>query len=140
MSDASFTAIFCTQPPFDTPFPNSPTTLAEFLIYLEGRGFVQPALECHSIKRIVDKNSAAAMPTFKITSVEKVGFKTKAASAKGLFDTLTPSCFSSNSKVRLVFRCKFDEKETLVVPQRPVIVMKDNVRLLAKNIIQVTNI
>ena len=141
MSVGSFTGLFTTEPVYDVPFGNAAKPLADFLTYLEGRGHVQPQIECHTVKRAVGKD-ASAMPTFTVKNVEKVGFKVKGTdkNPKAVFSTLTPDVFGASSKVVVVCRCKFDEKESLIVPQRPVVMPKAVYRVPAKTIIKLNNL
>ena len=134
--------ICTTEPVYDNPYPDTPTPLSDFLIYLEGRGHVDPQIECHSAKRKMEQGSS--MPTFTVTISEKVGFKAKAVAdknAKGVFTNLTPEGFCSESdKVRVVNRCKFVEKDRLIVPQRPVVMLKGSYIIPANAIIKMNTV
>ena len=145
MSNASYAGLCSTEPLYDVPFTTEPKSLTDFLVYLEARGVVQPQVECHAIKRIAPKD--ATMPTFDVTNVEKVGFKINPPvvvkgkpNPKAVFAALTPSVFTSGSKVRTVFRCKYEAKESIIVPLRPVVMMTGSSRIPAKTIIQLNNI
>ena len=140
MSESSFTGVYSTEPVYDPPFSRSPAKLSEFLLYLETRGHCQPKIELHTLKRVVGKDSSE-MPTFNINLSEKVGFKVKGTekNPKGVFATLTPEAFGSNDLIKVVMRCKFEEKDKIIVPQRPVLMVKKSHRIAANTIIQLNN-
>ena len=140
LSDSSFSGVFSSEPAYDPPFTTSPAKVSEFLMFLEERGFIQPKLECHNLKRVVGKDSSE-LPSFTITSSEKVGFKVKGAekSQKGLLASLTPENFGSKDLVKVVMRCKFQEKDKIIVPQRPIITAKKSYRIPANTIIKLNS-
>ena len=139
LSDSSFVGIFATEPAYDPPCSSSPEKLSEFLMYLETRGHVQPKIECHTLKRVVGKDQSE-LPTFNVTSNEKVGFKVKGSAGKaGVFGSLTPEAFGSKDLIKVVMRCKFEEKDAMIAPQRPVLMAKQSYRIPANTIIQLNN-
>ena len=140
LSESSFTGVYSTEPEYDLPFSSSPEKFPEFLLYLEKRGHCQPKIECHTLKRVVGKDSSE-LPTFTIKLSEKVGFKVKGTekNPKGVFASLTPDGFGSKDLVKVVMRCKFEEKDKTIVPQRPILMAKKSYRIPANTIIKLNN-
>lgn len=141
MSDPNFLGIYCTEPVYEPPFTTSPEKVPEFLEYLELRGHCQPKIECHTLKRVVGKNSSE-MPTYNITLNEKVGFRAKGTdkNPKAIYSSLTPGAFGNKSLIKVMMRCKFEEKDKMIVPQRPIVMPTKSYRIPANTIIQLNNL
>jgi hypothetical protein len=65
------TAIWTTEPLYDTRFPSEQMPLSAFLDYLAERGKVKVQVECHTLTRDAKKDE------YKISNTERVGFRVK---------------------------------------------------------------
>lgn len=58
------------------------------------------------------------------------------AKTKNILGGVVPSSIKADSKVHFVFRCKYQESTNTIVPQRPALHFKRDVRLPAGTIVQ----
>jgi hypothetical protein len=58
------------------------------------------------------------------------------AKTKNILGGVVPSSIKADSKVHFVFRCKYQESTNTIVPQRPALHFRRDVRLPAGTIVQ----
>ena len=58
------------------------------------------------------------------------------AKTKNILGGVVPSSIKDDSEVHFVFRCKYQESANSIVPQRPAMHLKHDVRLPAGTIVQ----
>ena len=56
--------------------------------------------------------------------------------AKNVLATITPASIKPSSLVRFVHRCKYQGSDNAIVPQRPAVHFKSDVRIPAKTLVQ----
>jgi hypothetical protein len=60
------------------------------------------------------------------------------AKAKSVLSTVDFAQLGTSATVKLVFRCKYTEKSNTIVPQRPALHFKNDVRIPANTIVQLS--
>lgn len=56
--------------------------------------------------------------------------------SKNILATVDPVQWGTTAKVQVIYRCKYQEKSNMIVPQRPAVHFKSDVRIPANTIVQ----
>jgi hypothetical protein len=146
MKSLSDVGSWSTDPKYDPEFDSAPQPMSDFIHYLEERGKVSVKMECHNFQR--DEKTKLLVG---VDSSDKVGFQIRTKGQKGteadqkdraknLFSHLSPTMIDDTSKLKFVFRMKYQQSDNTIVPQRPAVHFAKTYTVKANTLVQLNNL